>query len=85
MIYGEWFFPVYLPYLLVLVKWVGLLLAHRDIVPGGFVDISFAMFTFDLWALTRKAQGEALRPGTTITSIQNRREGTCVVADLLPD
>jgi hypothetical protein len=83
MVYGEWFFPVYFPYLLVLVKWMALMMAGQEIVLKGFVDIPFSALTFDLWAIVTKLQGRPLRPGTTITEKQSRREGTCVVATLV--
>ena len=83
LVYAEWFFPAFFPYLLVLIKWLALLLAEQKIFPNGYVDIPFATFTFDLWAIITKLQGRPLRPGVPTTPAQNTREGVFVVVALV--
>jgi hypothetical protein len=55
------YFPAYLPLVLMLLKCVMLELAGGYKLASIFPDLTFAVLSFDIWAITSKLKGQTLR------------------------
>ena len=78
-----WWFPAYLPVLLLVFKWVVLFTQDRYTLANTIVDLPFASFTFDLWAMVTKFNGQPLRPGRVTTPAGNRQENALIIVATL--